>query len=132
MKVFFDHNLSPGIARALDALFMGAHEVVALKDKFSQDITDEAWIRALNKEGKWTIISGDRRITRNKAERSVFTSSKLIGFFLSSTLKDAKVTIQMQRILAVWDEIQMLSECMNGGALFEIPRKSSKIKQIRL
>lgn len=131
MKVLFDNNLAPALARALNELFVGQHEIIALRDKFPANTADIDWINALNKEGKWVIISGDRRITRNKAEKRAFVSSKLIGFFLSSSLKDAKVTIQMQRILALWDDICLLADRVDGGSLFELQRKSG-IRQLRL
>ena len=73
MKVFFDHNLSFTLARALQGLFNDEHEVVALIDKFPRDISDADWIRNLSNEGHWIVISGDRRITRNHAERHVIT-----------------------------------------------------------
>ncbi|KSV87127.1 hypothetical protein N181_19565 [Sinorhizobium fredii USDA 205] len=34
MKVLFDHNLSPRLARGLQALMGDEHEIVALRDKF--------------------------------------------------------------------------------------------------
>ncbi|WP_424140345.1 hypothetical protein [Roseomonas chloroacetimidivorans] len=70
MKVFFDHNLSPALARAFRELFKPEHEVVALRERFPVDISDVEWSTALSREGQWVVISGDRRITRNRAEYS--------------------------------------------------------------
>ena len=83
MKIFFDHCLSFTLAHALSSLFRDDHEIVALQDKFARDITDIEWIRALNQEGHWIVISGDLRITRNHAERRAFQSSQLTGFFMA-------------------------------------------------
>ena len=43
MKVLLDNNLSPKIAKALNELFYPEHEVVALRDKFAGDTSDEEW-----------------------------------------------------------------------------------------
>ena len=124
--------MSPAIAQALHALFRPVHEVVALRDKFDAKVSDEEWIRALNAEGRWIVISGDRRITRNKAEYAAFRNSRLIGFFLSRGLHKAKVTKQTERLLALWDRIETLATTVEGGAMFELQIKSNLIKQLRL
>lgn len=51
MKLLLDHNLSPKLARTLDALYGAEHEIVALRDKFSPDVTDVDWITTLDREG---------------------------------------------------------------------------------
>ena len=131
MKVLLDHNLSPAIAQALSALFYPQHEVVALRDKFSPDTPDAQWIGALGREGRWVVISGDRRITRNKAEYRAFRDSNLIGFFLSKGLYKAKVIKQAERILALWERMETIAHNIQGGALFELPMRSQLIKQLK-
>ncbi len=86
----------------------------------------------LNREGRWVIISGDRRITRNKAEYTIFRSSRLIGFFLSKGLYKAPFIKQAERILALWEGMEALAERVEGGAMFELPMKSTRIKQLKL
>jgi hypothetical protein len=132
VKVLLDENLAPALARALEALFKGQHAVVHLRDKFGRGVTDEQWIDALNRDGQWVVISGDRRITRNNAEYQAFRNSRLIGFFLSRGLYKAKVTKQMERILAMWDNISTLADTVEGGAMFELPIKGSRARQLRL
>jgi hypothetical protein len=119
VKVFFDHNLSPAMARAFRELFKGEHEIVTLRDKFQQDTSDLEWISSLSDEGQWVVISGDRRITRNRAEYNAFRNSRLIGFFLSPGLYKSKVIKQTERILALWDNIEILTRTVEGGAMFD-------------
>lgn len=83
MKFFFDHNMSPAMARAFRELFKKEHEIIFLAERFPRDISDIDWIAELSKEGQWVVISGDRRITRNRAEYHAFRNSNLIGLFLS-------------------------------------------------
>lgn len=131
MKVFFDHNLSPVIARALNELFKGQHEVVALRDKFPRTISDIDWITALDREGRWIIISGDRRITRNKAEQAAFRASKHIGMFMAPGLFKSSVVKQAERLLALWPSIETAAGIVQGGAMFELSMSSLKLKQIK-
>lgn len=131
MKFILDEHLPPTLARSLHILFKGEHEVVALRDKFGEGVTDVVWINALSAEGRWIAISGDRRITRNRAEYNAFRNSKLIGFFMSQAVYKSPVTRQAARLLILWDDICALAERVEGGAMFELPAKA-RIRQLKL
>jgi hypothetical protein len=124
--------MSPAMARAFKELFRGEHEVIALAERFKPDTPDAEWISALSREGHWVVISADRRITRNHTEYHAFRNSNLIGFFLSRALYKAKVAKQMERILALWDNIENVSKTVEGGALFELPMRSSRVRQLKI
>ncbi|WP_163265592.1 hypothetical protein [Chelativorans alearense] len=132
MKVLVDENMSPAIARSLDALFSGEHVVVHIRDKFGTGVKDVDWIGRLSAEGRWIVVSGDRRITRNRAEYLAFRSSRLVGFFLAKGLYKSPVIRQMERLLALWPVIEQQSSLVAGGALFELPMKSTRIKQLKV
>jgi len=132
VKILLDENLAPALAHALDALFKGEHTVVHLRGKFGPGVTDEDWINALSQDGRWIVISGDRRITRNHAEYQAFRNSRLIGFFLSKGLYKAKVVKQMERILAMWENMETLAKRCRSGAMFELPINGSRARQLRL
>lgn len=125
MKVMVDENLPPPLAKALAALFNGEHEIIHLREKFGPSVTDLDWIKQLNAEGTWIIISADRRITRNKAELQVFKSSKLIGFFFGRALQKSPLVKQMERLMALWKNIEKQASLVGGGSMFEIPTKST-------
>lgn len=130
MKVLVDENLPPALARALAALFVGSHEVIHLRDKFGPAVTDIEWIQELNREGRWIILSADRRISRNKAEQRVFRSSKLVAFILSPGLQKAQTTKKMERILAQWSVIETQAGIVSGGSIFEIQMKGNKLSTL--
>ena len=132
MRVFFDHNLSHALPEALQAVFAGEHEIVALEKKFPRTINDINWITALSQEGHWIVISGDLRITRNRAERHLFQTSKLTGFFMAPALKKASVLKQLERLCALWDNIIKLAGAAAPGALYELPIKTTSPRQLRL
>lgn len=125
-----DHNLSPLIARALAELFHGKHEIYALRDKFPNNTPDKVWIEELSKVDRWVILSADRRITKNRAEREAFSRSRLIGFFLSAGLQKAGPIKQMERILAQWEIIEKQFALVKGSAAFELQAKGSRLSQI--
>ena len=122
-----DENLPPALARALAALFVGKHKIIHLRDRFGSRVTDIEWITELNREGRWIVISGDRRISRNKAEQQIFRSSRLIGFFFAPGVQKAALTKQIERLMALWDNIEKQAELVQGGSMFEIPMKSVRL-----
>jgi hypothetical protein len=131
VKVLLDHNLSPRLARALNELFGADHQVVSLRDKFPPDTPDVKWITTLSDEGGWAVISGDRAISRTKAEYQAFRSSKIVGFFLSRSLQKANVQQQMARLLVLWESMETLMKGARGGSMFELLMKSTKIKRLK-
>jgi len=93
-------------------------------------VKDVEWIGHLKAEGRWIVISGDRRITKNKAEYNAFRNSNLVGFFLSKGLYKSPIIKQMERILALWQTIETQAAIVQGGAMFELPMTSTRIKQM--
>jgi hypothetical protein len=124
--------MSPAMARAFNELFKRQHDITFLAQKFARDTSDIDWISELSAEGQWIVISGDRRITRNRAEYHAFRNSNLIGFFLSEGLYKAPVTKQMERILALWSNIETVCATVQGGAMFELPLKSTRLRQLKI
>lgn len=127
MKIVVDENLSPALARALAALFAGEHEIIHIRDRYGPGVTDLEWIPELSQEGQWVVISGDRRIRKNKAEANAFRASKLTGFFLSAGLYKAPLVKQAERILALWNGIEAFADRARPGSMFELPMKSTRI-----
>jgi hypothetical protein len=130
VKVIIDENLSPALAKALNALFAGEHQVVHIRDRFGPSVEDVDWIGRLSEEGHWIVVSGDARITKRKAEQAAFRNSRLIGFFLAPALNQAKITKQMQRLLASWDDIENISKSVAPGAMYELTI-SGKPRQLK-
>ena len=91
MKLLLDHNLSPRLAKALDALFV-EHEIIALRDKFSADVADVDWITALDREGGWAVLTKDIRIRQRPHERAALDRSRIVYFFLGGAWR--KFTVE--------------------------------------
>lgn len=130
MKFVVDENLPPALAKALAALFAGKHEIIHLRDRFGPGVSDKDWFETLSAEGRWIVISGDRRVTRNKAEAAAFRNSQLVGFFLSKGLNKATTVKKMERLMALWEIIEQQAGLVTGGAMFELPMKSTRLSQV--
>lgn len=130
MKVIVDENLPPAMAKALAALFVADHRIVHLRDLFGPNVTDLEWMRELNREGGWIVISGDRRISRNKAEQAVFRASRLIAFIFAPGLQKAPLVKKMERLMAMWARIEQQASLVGGGAMFEIQMRGELLKSL--
>ena len=131
MKLLFDNNMSPHIARGLDKLFNGGHRIVALKDHFKRaDLPDVEWIGRLGTEGGWCVVSEDVRIARNRIERDAFLTARLIGFFLAPAVRKAPLHIKTARLLVLWEPMQKVAESVESG-LYEIPIGGSRLKPLK-
>ncbi|RXF69602.1 hypothetical protein [Hansschlegelia zhihuaiae] len=131
MKVLIDENLPPRLARALHELLKPQHQVYASRALFGTGVKDLDWMARLNAEGGWVVISGDRRITRNKHEAAAFRASNMIGFFLSKGLQKSPLLKQMERLCALWPSIEAQTKLVAGGAMFELQMKSTKLSQMK-
>ena len=132
MKILTDHNISPKVAKALNALVEDhqGSRVVALRDRFPINTSDVDWIGALGREGGWSVLSGDLHIQRNKAERAAWMQTDLIGYFLEPGLAALAPVEQTARLLMRLATIEAQSRMMRGPAMFSIPIRGG-LRQIR-
>ncbi|MGB0506397.1 MAG: hypothetical protein ACPGGK_09390 [Pikeienuella sp.] len=107
MNFLIDHNMSPHIARAIDAVAKPYFDdrVIALRDKFPENTEDQTWIGALASEGGWCFITADKRISQSSVEKSAVRKARLTGFILSSGLRKRTVVEQTARLLLQWSLI---------------------------
>jgi hypothetical protein len=132
VKLLFDNNVSPRVARAINELLVGeGGESAALRDKFSASTPDVEWIAALAAEGGWSVVSGDHRITKNHAERAAWMQTSLVGFFLEPALLKLNPIHQTARLLMWLPVLERQLTLIKGPALFALPlRSTSKLRQI--
>ena len=134
MKVLLDNNLSPHLARALNALLEPeGDQVVHLTDRFPASTEDRAWIGALAEEGGWVVISGDLRIYRNRLEREAWRRSRLIVFFLAPQWGKVRNIEKAWRLLRWWPRIREQVAIVEAPAAFELPLAygSGRLKVLR-
>jgi hypothetical protein len=126
-----DNNMSPRIARCLQELFAGDHEIVALRDKFSADAPDVEWITALSRDGGWAVLTKDLRIRTRPHERAVLDQSHIVYFFLSGSWSKFGVEETAARLIRLMPKMVAQTELADRGR-FELPiRPSSKLRPHR-
>ena len=131
MKLLFDNNVSPKVARAINELISPNSVAVPLRDKFPQSAKDIDWIAALGREGGWSVVSGDLRITKNKAEKAAWLQTDLIGFFMEPAMARLSPVEQAARLLLRLRVIEAQVALILGPALFTLPiGNSTKLRQL--
>lgn len=131
MKLLFDNNVSPKVARASAQLLDQGDVSIPLRDKFPNHPKDIEWISELGSEGGWGVISADLRITKNKAERQAWLRTDLVGFFMAPALAELPPLEQTARLLLKLPTIEAQLRLISGPALFALPiGNQSKLRQI--
>jgi hypothetical protein len=131
LKLLFDNNVSPKVARAINELIAPHAAAIPLRDKFPQSAKDIEWIAALGREGGWSVVSGDLAITKNKAEKAAWLQTDLIGFFMEPAMARLTPIEQTARLLLRLPLIEAQLRLISGPALFSLPiGNSSKLRQL--
>lgn len=129
VKVLFDHNMPPPIARALHAIVVSeGHEAYALRDKFPTKIDDVSVFQDLGRE--WVFISKDIKNARRPAERAAIVGTGILALYLQPSVQRLRIAEQAATILWHWDKI-VQQRRLNESGLFLLPvNKSSRFKPL--
>jgi PIN like domain len=131
LKLLLDHNLSPKIARTLAALYAPEHEIVALREKFSANVTDVDWITALDREGGWAVLTQDLRIRTRPHERAAMDRARIVFFFLAGAWRKFTVEETAARLIRLISKMAAQTELAERGR-FELPiNAGSKLRPHR-
>lgn len=135
MRFFLDNTMSHHLAEAVAGLEKAqdadGHEVVHLSAKFDRRTEDVVWIKALGAEKDWVIISGDLRISRNKAERAAWRESGLTAFFLKDAWADQTIWPFSARFIAWWPRIAAQAAMAPKGKGFLVPWGGQRFEDVR-
>lgn len=128
VKVIFDHNMPPSIARALHEIIrIDGHEAHALRDIFRTNISDIDYFNKLGRD--WIVISKDLKNSRKKAERASILKNNIVAFYLSPALQAKKVGEQAAAILWHWDKMLIQRLAVQNG-LFQLPENKSRFRSL--
>lgn len=130
VKVLFDHNMPPALARGLhEIISLQGHEAHALRTKFPTTISDIDYFDLLGREKGWIVISKDLQNSKKKAERAAILRNKLVAFYLSRALQKKHVGAQAASILWHWENILDIVR-LNDRGLFQLPEKKGKVRPL--
>ena len=131
VKVLFDHNMPPQIARAIhEIVSVDGHESWALRDRFDKRIDDINLFERLGTEKNWVVISKDGRQAKRKPEKAAILRYGVVAIYLSSTVESLDIHQQAATILWHWDAIVRLRGLQHNG-LFSLPiNKQSRFRSL--
>ena len=126
VKVLFDNNMPPQIARALhEIVSIDGHESWALRDKFDPKIFDIDLYERLGTEKGWVVISKDGKQARRQPERTAILRYGVVAIYLSPSVEAQSIHQQAATIFWHWDAIVRLRELhLNGLFLLPINKQS--------
>jgi hypothetical protein len=131
LKLLLDNNLSPRIARCLQALFPDDHQIIALRDRFAENTTDEEWITTLDREVGWAVITRDLHISTRPHERSALDRANIVFFFLAGAWRKSSVEETAARLIRLMPKIVAQTGLAESGR-FELPiNAGSKLRPHR-
>ena len=131
VKVLFDHNMPPALARALHQIIStDGHEAWALRDKFSVKIADIHLYEQLGKERGWIVISKDVNQAKRRPERAAILRYGVVVTYLSPSVEQLPPHQQLATILWHWDAIFRQRQSQENG-LFLLPiNKGSRFRSL--
>ncbi len=137
MKVFFDNNTPPVLATTLHGFIQhDGHMAVHIRDMSGlpngRHSSDIEWIRALQSDpDDWVFFTGDRRVTKNPAERAALRSAGLHGFILAPAYQKMPLNIVAATLVQRWPDILQLVQSLRPPSMHELPvGKNSRISQL--
>ena len=109
MKIYFDENISPFLAKGLELLEKPNNqgfEIYSIKEEFGQGIPDEEWIPKVGAENG-IVITQDIHIQRTRVQRELYQKHGLGIFFIHSPGKNQyKYWEMVKYIIAKWEDIK--------------------------
>jgi hypothetical protein len=133
VKFLLDNNLSPHLAKALDALSRPEnHEVVALRDKFKPSTPDIEWIGALAVDGDWGINYIDQ-FKKSAIEKKAIAECGLLVFLLDRQWSRFDYWTVADRLVRWWPKLLVASTLLGPGRPYRIPWaiSSGRLQQVK-
>jgi len=130
--IFFDENMPPMIARALQALGKPAVTIYDNPEGIRRGMTDTEWMPIVGRKG-WAVLTKDSRILRNQLETDLFIGHKLLGFFIKDTKKHHLTGWDLAKlVISRFDDIEDAARTMQPPMAFEIAHNAKRMQAIIL
>jgi hypothetical protein len=131
VKVLFDHNMPPALARGLHEIIAPAgHEAWVLRNRFDKKIDDISYFAELGKDDGWVVISKDVHNAKRRPAREAILRSGVLAFYLAPSVQRQRITEQAATILWHWEKIVSQRSTARNG-LFLLPiNKSAKFESL--
>jgi hypothetical protein len=131
VRFFFDNCISSNYVDALRPLTTVQDvELRHLQQVYPEGVPDIEWIRALQADGDWIIVSGDLRITRSRPERAAWMECGFTTFFCDEAWSRASLWPQFLELVRWWPDIVVTARRYPHGYGFKMQSKTTKMQQI--
>jgi len=108
---FFDNNISPRLVNILRELDVDA---LHLKQVFPENTDDVDWIPRAGQEGR-IVITADREIRRNTAERAALRQNNVTALFLQRAFLKRTKWPQAEWLIKHWLKIDAQAQKLRQG-----------------
>jgi len=130
MKFILDENISPNLAKMLDA-FDPVNEVVHILEYLAPGTADVDLIGELSTwDPKPVLISGDGRILKNKVELSALKSADLTFFVLAKGWNNLSWEDWGWKSVRAWPKLALEAQKIRHPTVYEVSPGTLKIKRI--
>lgn len=132
MKIIFDENFPPQIAKALQILQSAKSEenveVLNLTDLYGRGIEDEYWIPKIS-EISGIVVTQDIRIQRTRHQRELYEKFGLgVVFLKPPSNKGYSYWEQVDKIFSAWTDIKKICRRQPRPFAFIIRPRSKKVE----
>lgn len=131
MNFFFDENYGHRLAEGLNA-FDEENKILHFKDAGFLATEDVEWFAKLPPGERNVIITLDRNISRNPAERQAWKESGAIVFFLKRRFIQQEPWDQIAKMVKKWPKICKLASRAKPGDGFVVHGTGDKIEPFEL
>jgi hypothetical protein len=115
MRFYFDNNLSPHLARAMNELAADEEgdEIIHAKDKGMDRMKDPEFLEILSREGGWVVVTTDVAMARSPHLVQALASSGLVSVSLRHGWLELGGRKMASQLLKRWSDIRLLTPLGN-------------------
>ncbi len=116
MTFFFDNTFPKKLVDILKILGVDATH---LQEHFSANTPDVDWLPEIGRRG-WTVVTGDRGISRRPAERRALEEANVIAVFMEKGFTGRPIFDQVAHVIKNWPTIESRVAKVKPGTALEV------------
>jgi hypothetical protein len=135
IKIYFDENISPYLAKGLQLLHHPLQskepiEILSLQEVFGKGIKDEDWIPKLGAEHA-VIVTQDMRIHKSRSQRELFFEHGVgVIFFHPPSTSGFLYWDMVKLVITRWDEIKKIALKRPPPFAYRYTSRSNKAEEM--
>lgn len=126
MTFFFDNDISIKLVRALREV---DQDVVHLQEVFAETTPDIIWLELVGNEG-WFLVTHDKNIRKNKAEREALKRYGVGAFFLAGS--SMSTWDRVKQVVRAWEKMQAKTVSKTPPFAFVVRRAGRTMSEVHI